>query len=86
VRFIAGHAAKTTADGLGWGVEPICAALTEQGRPIAPSTYYEHQTRARLGPTAGQARDQALMAEIQRVWKANYPTTAFTVPARCGWR
>ena len=29
-------------DGLVWGVEPICAVLSEHGICIAPSTYYEH--------------------------------------------
>jgi putative transposase len=26
-----------------FGVEPICAVLTEHGLPIAPSTYYAHR-------------------------------------------
>jgi putative transposase len=72
VSFIAAHAAKTTADGLRWGVELTCVVLTGQGTPIAPSTYYDHISRARLGPTTAQARDQLLMVEIERVWKANY--------------
>jgi hypothetical protein len=48
-----------------FGVEPICAVL-----PIAPSTYYEHQTR-QLEPERRPARDQrdeALRPEVQRVW------------------
>ena len=52
-----------------FGVEPICAVL-----PIAPSTYYEHQVRARdpvrCGPRA--VRDEALSAQIQRVWEENF--------------
>jgi len=31
VRFIAEHADKVTVDGLRWGVEPICAVLSEHG-------------------------------------------------------
>jgi beta-phosphoglucomutase-like phosphatase (HAD superfamily) len=52
-----------------YGVEPICKQL-----PIAPSTYYERKARAidpdRL-PWRAQ-RDQALEAEIQRVWEENF--------------
>jgi putative transposase len=52
-----------------YGVEPICAVL-----PIAPSTYYEHKAReadpGRLPPRA--RRDQALGAEIRRVWEENF--------------
>ena len=51
------------------GVEPICAQL-----PIAPSTYYEHKAREvdpDLLPWRAQ-RDQALKAEIQRVWEENF--------------
>jgi putative transposase len=38
--FINEHRNRTTADGLKWGVEPICAAL-----PIAPATYYVAKIR-----------------------------------------
>jgi len=27
--------------GLRWGVEPMCAVLSEHGVPISPSTYYQ---------------------------------------------
>jgi transposase InsO family protein len=51
------------------GVEPICRML-----PIAPSTYYEHAARradpAHLPPRA--QRDVRLLAEIRRVWEANF--------------
>ena len=40
--------------GLRWGVEPICAVLTEHGLPIAPSTYYEHVEQGRR-PRASSA-------------------------------
>ena len=62
VSFIDAHRAE-------YGVEPICAQL-----PIAPSTYYEHKAREAdpdLLPWRAQ-RDQALKAEIQRVWEENF--------------
>jgi putative transposase len=76
VRFVAEHADRVTVvDGrrLRWGVEPICAVLSEHGTPIAPSTYYEHRDRvvhARL--TAAEWRDMLWCNEIHRVWVANY--------------
>lgn len=52
-----------------FGVEPICRQLR-----IAPSTYYEQQTRqadpSRL-PARAQ-RDIGLRAEIHRVWHENF--------------
>ena len=68
MRFIAGHADQVTVDGLRWGVEPICAALSENGTPIAPSTYYDGRT----GTSARGERDEALKTEIVRVHQANY--------------
>jgi putative transposase len=52
-----------------YGVEPICKVL-----PIAPSTYHEHAAR-RTDPTKRSARakrDEALKAEIRRVFAANF--------------
>lgn len=71
--FIAEHAGRHTADGLRWEVEPICAVLSEQGTPIAPSTYYEHRDRVTQGilPEA-EWRDVLLCNEIHRVWTQNY--------------
>ena len=69
MRFIAEHVDRVTVDGLRWGVEPICAVLSEHGTPIAPSTYYD--ARRRL-PTAVELRDEQLKVEIERVWKENY--------------
>jgi hypothetical protein len=40
VRFINEHKQRSDG-GLRWGVESICAVLSEHGTPIAPSTYYE---------------------------------------------
>jgi putative transposase len=51
------------------GVEPICKVL-----PIAPSTYHEHTAR-RADPAklpARAKRDEALKAEIWRVFAANF--------------
>jgi putative transposase len=47
-----------------FGVEPICAVLREQGRGIAPSTYYAHKTRP---PSARAVRDERVLVEIRRV-------------------
>jgi putative transposase len=54
---------------LRWGVESICAGLTELGIQIAPSTYYEHRDRQ---PGRRQVRDEVLKAEIARVHRDNY--------------
>lgn len=43
--FIAEHK-DSQLGGLRWGVEPICAVLTEHGIKIAPSTYYEALDRS----------------------------------------
>ncbi|MBP28892.1 IS3 family transposase [Methylobacterium sp.] len=52
-----------------YGVEPICRVL-----PIAPSTYHAHAAR-RADPgrlPARAKRDAVLMAEIRRVYEANF--------------
>ena len=52
-----------------YGVEPICRVLT-----IAPSTYHAHAAR-RADPgrlPARAKRDAVLMAEIRRVYEANF--------------
>jgi putative transposase len=73
VRFIVEHADRVTVDGLRWGVEPICAVLTEHGTPIAPSTYYEHTAaRATAARAERDARADWLDAEVARVHAANY--------------
>ena len=48
-----------------FGVEPVCRVLTEHGVKIAPSTYYAARTRP---PSARAVRDEAVLAEIRRVW------------------
>ena len=48
-----------------FGVEPICAVLSEHGVKIAPSTYYSAKT---LAPSARAVRDSGLGEEIWRVF------------------
>jgi putative transposase len=72
VEFLREHAGRRQSvvdGGLRWGVEPICAVLSEHGLPIAPSTYYEHLRRE---PTLCEQRDEALLVEIRRVYRDNY--------------
>lgn len=52
-----------------YGVEPICRVLE-----IAPSTYYDHLAK-RVDPdlrSNRSHRDEALCAEIRRVWEENF--------------
>lgn len=67
--FIREHKDHRDGDGLVWGVEPICAVLTQHGCQIAPSTYYEHVSRS---ATALERRDALLLNEIRRVRAANF--------------
>ncbi len=69
VREHADHRDPSDPGGLRWGVEPICAVLSEHGLPIAPSTYYEHVSK---GPTGRDRRDAMLINEIRRVHAVNY--------------
>ena len=65
VDFIREHADHTPADGgLRWGVEPICAVLSEHVVKIAPSTYYEWRDKL---PSRGAERDQVLLEQIRRI-------------------
>ena len=47
--------------GLRWGVEPMCAVLSEHGMPISPSTFYEWIAKT---PTRRQVRDAELVEII----------------------
>lgn len=47
--------------GLRWGVEPMCAVLSEHGVPISPSTYYEWIAKT---PAQRQLRDAERVAII----------------------
>ena len=67
-RFIDEHK-DSSVGGLRWGVEPICAVLSEHGVQIAPSTYYEHR---RSYPTRREITDEQLKPLIRAVHEANY--------------
>jgi putative transposase len=69
VDFVREHADHREPGGLRWGVEPICAVLTEHGLRIAPSTYYEHLGK---GPSPRQQRDEYLLEQVRRVHAENY--------------
>lgn len=69
VDFIRGHRDHREDGGLRWGVEPICAVLSEHGLPIAPSTYYEYVAKQ---PSTLDRRDAMLINEIRRVHADNY--------------
>ena len=69
MEFIRGHADHRDPGGLRWGVEPICAVLSEHGLKIAPSTYYEHLDKP---ATARAQRDEVLLHQIRRVHAENY--------------
>ncbi len=70
VDFIREHADhQPAAGGLRWGVEPICAVLSEHGVKIAPSTYYEWRDKL---PTRREERDAVLLGHIRRVHADNF--------------
>ncbi|WP_373864713.1 IS3 family transposase [Nocardia vaccinii] len=69
IRFITEHQGRRESGGLRWGVESICAGLTELGVKVASSTYYEHRNRT---ATKQQERDQELAVEIARVHRENF--------------
>jgi putative transposase len=68
VRFITEHK-DSSRGGLRWGVESICAVLTEHGAKIAPSTYYDARKRQ---PTRRELRDEELKPLITKVHEDNY--------------
>ncbi len=67
--YIESVAGNRDGDGLRWGVESICAQLTELGARIAPSTYYEHRDRP---PTAREVRDADLKPKVAQAYVENY--------------
>lgn len=69
IDFIREHADRRDAEGLRWGVEPICQVLRGHGVEIAPSTYYEWRDKL---PSKREQRDEALLVEIRRVHEANF--------------
>lgn len=67
IAFIREHKDHSVPDlngeaGLRWGVEPVCAVLSEYGITISPSTYYEWVTKK---PTPRQLRDEQVVALIR---------------------
>lgn len=70
MKFIGAHRGhRVGADGLIWGVEPICAVLSEHGIRIAPSTFYEHLGRS--GPSKQEIKDDELADHILELRRAN---------------
>ena len=61
IDFISEHKDHRVADGLRWGVEPLCAVLTSHGVAISPSTYYEWIARR---PSRRALRDEQITALI----------------------
>ncbi|CAN5542668.1 IS3 family transposase [soil metagenome] len=70
MKFIGAHRGhRVGVDGLIWGVEPICAVLSEHGITIAPSTFYEHIGRS--GPSTQDLKDDELANHILELREAN---------------
>ncbi|SUE32738.1 transposase [Mycolicibacterium gilvum] len=66
IRFIAEHKDHQVTGpdggaGLRWGVEPMCAVLSQHGVSISPSTYYEWIAKT---PTQRRVRDAELVEII----------------------
>ncbi len=51
-----------------WGVESICAVLTQHGVKIAPSTYYDARGR---GPSPRQVSDERWKPIILAAWQTH---------------
>lgn len=70
MEFISAHQhTRVGVDGLKWGVESMCAVLSEYGVAIAPSTYYAH--RARRGPSQADWADAAVIDVIYQLRQSN---------------
>jgi len=70
-----------------FGVEPICAVLSEHGISIAPSTYYE---RRRQPMTDAELEDaylaNALVTLHREEWGSTGPASSTARPAMPAWR
>lgn len=77
IAFIAEHKDHRVADGLRWGVEPLCKVLTEHGVPVSASTYYEW-VNAR--PSARALRDEQVTALIRAERDSGRLVAGFTAP------
>ena len=75
IRFIAEHKDQQVdgpgGAGLRWGVEPMCAVLSEHGVPISPSTHYQWIAKT---PTCRQVRDAELVEIITAACEDKKPT------------
>jgi putative transposase len=69
VRFIDEHQGHRVGDGLRWGVESMCAVLSEHGARIAASTYYDARAAT---PSVRDRRDEQLKEQIAQVHRDNY--------------
>ena len=69
MKFIDEYKGYRVDDGLRWGVESICAVLSEHDASIAPSTYYDARART---PSAQDERDERLKEQISKVHRDNY--------------
>ncbi len=80
IAFITEHKDHCVADGLRWGVEPLCAVLSEHQIPLSASTYYEWVSRA---PSRRQLRDD----EVSETIRAERASSAFvaTLGSRKMW-
>lgn len=74
IDFVTEHKDLRVADGLRWGVEPLCQVLTGHDIKISASTYYEWVTKM---PSKQQLRDEAVV-ELCRV-------AAFQMDGPCRW-
>jgi hypothetical protein len=88
IRFIAEHKDHQVAGpdggaGLRWGVEPMCAVVSEHGVPMSASTYYEWIAKT---PTRRQMRDAELV-EIITAARADRKSGKFvqTLGSRTLW-
>jgi len=83
IAFITEHKDHRVADGLRWGVEPLCTVLTEHGIAISPSTYYEWVGRQ---PSRQQLRDEHV-TELLRAEREHPKTGKFaaTLGSRKMW-
>jgi putative transposase len=88
IRFVAEHKdhqepGPDGAVGLAWGVEPLCAVLSEHGVQISASTYYEWVNKR---PTKRQLADAELV-EVIRAQREDKKTGRFvqTLGARKLW-
>lgn len=83
IDFITEHKDLGVADGLRWGVEPLCRVLTEHDIKISAATYYEWVTKK---PSKQQLRDEAVVELIRSEREhPQYGRFASTLGSRKMW-